>query len=128
MPDLARHLGDALLVSRHLRGLSQEELGRRSGIMANQISRYETGAVLPQIPQLERLLEGLGTGYVEFFYVLSAVKRLHRLLAGGTRDSPEALTVEAALVRLAENVDAHARLAEEIEALARERLGQEKTP
>lgn len=62
--------------------MSQYELAKRAGIRQNQISRYETGAVIPQITQLERIFDGLGIGYVEFFYVVSAVERIRRVFSG----------------------------------------------
>lgn len=98
--------------------MSQYELAKRAGIRPNQISRYETGAVIPQITQLERLFDGLGIGYVEFFYVASVVERIARVFATcDRRETPGALAIQAALAHLAETADRHLRIAEEIESL-----------
>lgn len=41
-------------------GLSQVELARRAGTSQPALARYETGAALPTLPTLERLLGGCG--------------------------------------------------------------------
>lgn len=41
-------------------GLSQADLARRTGTSQSALARYETGAALPTLPTLERLLRGCG--------------------------------------------------------------------
>jgi predicted nucleotidyltransferase/DNA-binding XRE family transcriptional regulator len=41
-------------------GLSQAEVAKRAGTSQPALARYETGAALPTIPTLERLLSGCG--------------------------------------------------------------------
>lgn len=128
MPRLSQYVGLALTLTRDVRRLGQEELAERTGVRPSQISRYETGAVIPQLAQLERLLNGLGIGYVEFFYVVSVVERLVRVVERvDRRETPEALAIHAALARLSETADTHLQIAEEIEALLGRGLGQEET-
>jgi len=50
----------ALRDARTRAGLSQAELARRAGTSQPALARYETGAALPTIPTLERLLSGCG--------------------------------------------------------------------
>ena len=60
-------LGKSLLMLRLLRGFSQADLAARAGIRPNQVSRYETGQVIPQLEQLGRLLDALAVEVVDFF-------------------------------------------------------------
>lgn len=53
------NLGATLQVLRLLKDVSQAELARRAGIRPNQISRYETGQVFPQLGQLAKILDAL---------------------------------------------------------------------
>jgi predicted nucleotidyltransferase len=46
--------------TRQRAGLSQIELARRAGTSQSALARYETGAALPTLPTLERLLQGCG--------------------------------------------------------------------
>ena len=69
-------LGKSLLMLRVLRGLSQAEVAHRAGVRPNQVSRYETGQVLPQLEQLARLLDALGIAEVDFFLFNAQVARL----------------------------------------------------
>lgn len=98
-------LGETLTVLRILHRLSQAELASRAGIRANQASRYETGRVLPQLPQLERLLVALGVGLPELFYTLLYVERCARLVEKGQRDSPESIAQDAMVARWRELAD-----------------------
>lgn len=43
-------------------GLSQAELAGRAGTSQSALARYETGATLPTLPTLERLLSACGRG------------------------------------------------------------------
>jgi HTH-type transcriptional regulator / antitoxin HipB len=74
-------LGKSLLMLRVLRGLSQAEVAQRAGIRPNQVSRYETGQVLPQLEQLARLLDALGIGEVDFFLFNARVVQLEAATA-----------------------------------------------
>jgi len=54
--DIGRLLADQL----HTTGTSRAELSRRTGIPAAWIGRYARGTVVPSLPTLLRLLDGLG--------------------------------------------------------------------
>lgn len=74
--DVFENLGRTLMLCRTLLGLSQAELGKRTGIRANQLSRYEMGHVKPQLEQLGRLLEALEIRPVDFFLMMARVERM----------------------------------------------------
>lgn len=107
-------LGEALTVLRILQRLSQAELAQRAGIKATQVSRYETGQVLPQLPQLERLLDALGVGLPQFLYSLLHVERVARLVDDPLppdADSAESLLRHAVTAHWNQLSDLHLRLA-----------------
>lgn len=54
-------MGRGFITLRMLTGMSQADLARKAGIRPNQVSRYETGQVLPQISQLMKILTALET-------------------------------------------------------------------
>jgi transcriptional regulator with XRE-family HTH domain len=87
--DRFEHLGLTLTVLRLYRGLSQAELAERCGIRSNQISRYETGQVLPQLPQLDRILDGLRVNLPELLLALDTVGRLASYLDDAERTPAE---------------------------------------
>jgi len=118
------HLGDALVVLRMLRRLSQAELANRAGIRPNQVSRYETGAVQPQLNQLTRLLEALQVDLTDFVFALASVQRLQRRLTGAAdRESPERLAAHAAVDYWQQTVDRHVALADQVTRLVQQQLG-----
>jgi len=81
-------LPGALAFLMHRRGISQAELARRTDMPKGQISRYVSGAVTPQLLQLDRLLAGLEVEPVLFFLVAEKVRELGLLTehrAGGRR-------------------------------------------
>lgn len=49
-----------ILVWRQIRGLTQIQLGDKTGIDSNMISRYERGTATPSLENLKRLALGLG--------------------------------------------------------------------
>src|SRR5262245_59451376 len=53
-------LGVALSILRVVRGWSQEELERSSGVRDSAISDYERGRVVPDLSTLRRLLDSMG--------------------------------------------------------------------
>jgi predicted nucleotidyltransferase len=56
MPDIA----SMIRRTRQRAGISQAELAQRAGTSQPALARYETGAALPTLPTLERLLRGGG--------------------------------------------------------------------
>lgn len=52
-------LGRAVREQRQRQGLSQGELGRRSGMTQSAVARFEAGGTVPTIPVLERLARAL---------------------------------------------------------------------
>lgn len=62
-----REVMRALSSTRAERGITQEELSRRTGIRQSEISRIENGTRNPSVRVLQRLAEGLGcTLRIEF--------------------------------------------------------------
>jgi transcriptional regulator with XRE-family HTH domain len=66
--------GDLLVEARRRAGISQAELGRRSGVATSLIGRYERYEVIPSIERLRELLRACG---IELSF------RLARVDAGG---------------------------------------------
>ena len=77
------HTGSTLQLLRTLRGLNQSELAEASGVRPNEVSRYESGQVQPQLAQLERLLTGLEVPLVVFIYTLMVVTEVQGVLENG---------------------------------------------
>jgi len=119
-------LGDAISVLRLLRRLSQAELAERAGIRPNQISRYETGAVQPQLAQLERILAALDVGLAEFLFTMNHLDRTARLLAESDALPQEEELVRGAVIAYWENVtDLHLRMSREAVRAVTEQLSGE---
>ncbi|HMB53453.1 MAG TPA: helix-turn-helix transcriptional regulator [Thermoanaerobaculia bacterium] len=107
-------LGETITVLRLLRRLSQGELAERAGIRPNQISRYETGAVQPQLAQLERILEALDVGIAEFLFTMNHLDRTARLLEQSDAMPQEEELARRAVIAYWENVtDLHLRISRE---------------
>lgn len=117
-------LGDTITVLRLLRRLSQTDLAERAGIRPNQISRYETGAVQPQLVQLERILSALGVGLAEFLYAMNHLDRTARLLEESDALPRQGDLVRDAVIAYWQNVtDLHLRVSREAVRVVTERLG-----
>lgn len=117
------HLGETFVVLRLLRGLSQAELAERAGIRSNQISRYETGQVLPQLAQLERILDALDVGLPELLFAMSHLERTARLLRDSERLPAESLVQESVAVYWREVTDLHLRISRQVVRALQEELG-----
>jgi len=117
------HLGDTIVVLRHLRGLSQAELAARAGIRPNQISRYETGQVLPQLGQLEKLLRALEVGLPELVFAMDHLARTAQLLEEPERPPAEALLRHSVIAYWRHVSDLHLSVAAEVRRLVEEHLG-----
>lgn len=112
--DWLAHLGVTLTIVRVIHGESQAEVAARAGIRPNQVSRYETGQVLPQLPQLARLLDALGVTEVDFLLfhaqVGELIARLRWVTKAGTAGHSEVVALvhqlEARQVRLSRQLRA----------------------
>jgi hypothetical protein len=62
--------GDLLVEARRRAGISQAELGRRSGVAPSLIGRYERYEVFPSIERLRELLRACG---IELSFRLASV-------------------------------------------------------
>ena len=51
---------------RQLKGLSQEQLGKRADIHENTIRKYELGIRKPKLDQLKKIAGGCGVSVIEF--------------------------------------------------------------
>lgn len=60
-------LGEVIRIKREAVGLSQRQLGRRSGVTASQIAYIECGRRRPSYSLLFRLGQGLNLGHRELF-------------------------------------------------------------
>jgi len=78
--NFAEKMGHGFIVLRMLTGMSQAELASKAGIRANQVSRYETGQVLPQIDQLMKILNALGTDVGDLVVTTQMLSWLDRRL------------------------------------------------
>jgi transcriptional regulator with XRE-family HTH domain len=74
-------LGVALKLLRELRGRTQADVARNSGVGKGQLSKYESGKELPKLQSLERILRELGVSQLAFFYLLHFVDERARTLA-----------------------------------------------
>lgn len=113
-------LGATLTVLRILQSLSQAELASKAGIKATQVSRYETGQVLPQLPQLERLLNALGVGLPEFLFALLHVERVVGLMETAEKLPAETMVRDAVAAHWNRVSDLHLRVAQNVEEAIRE--------
>lgn len=113
-------LGETLTVLRVLRRMSQSELAGRAGIRATQVSRYETGQVQPQLPQLERLLDALEVGLPEFLFALLHVERTVRVMETARRLPAETLVRDAVTAHWDRISDLHLRVAQQVEQVIRD--------
>ena len=68
-----RNLGQSLRLCREFRGLGQKEVAKRARVGKSQLSKYERGTELPRLDTLERVLNSLNVGCLEFFYTLQAI-------------------------------------------------------
>lgn len=82
-------------------GLSQEELGRRVGVVASAISRYEAGTMEPPRETVNRLIKVLNLDEAEALralgYELSRPRTLVEALQAYGLDLPHAVAVALAL-------------------------------
>jgi transcriptional regulator with XRE-family HTH domain len=115
------HLGDTLTVLRLLRGLSQAETARRAGIRSNQVSRYETGQVLPQLRQLQRILDALAVDLPTLVLALDYVDRLLRLVERETTPASE-MAAHSVAAWWAAVEDQHLDLCGEVARVIEDRL------
>lgn len=59
-------LPDALAILLRVRGMSQKDLARRTGLTPSQLSHYLDGDVAPSLRNLSRLLDGLGATLFDY--------------------------------------------------------------
>lgn len=74
-------VGEALVLMRRIKGLSQSEVARRAKMRSSQLSRYEKGETLPKLNQLDRLLQAHGATLLDFATILAAIRTPQRVLA-----------------------------------------------
>lgn len=120
--------GQVIMVLRNLKGLSQAELAQLAGIKATQVSRYETGQVLPQLPQVSRLLSALGVGLPEFFYTLLHVKRIaHFVEEEAGRLPAETIARDSLMGYWREVTEGQLEVAGKVRRLIEEELGSDES-
>jgi transcriptional regulator with XRE-family HTH domain len=75
-PPFSRHfrnLGKALILLRELRHQSQRAVAHASGASTSQLSRYETGKILPKLETIENILDVLAIAPVDLFYLVALI-------------------------------------------------------
>jgi transcriptional regulator with XRE-family HTH domain len=72
-------LGDRLKTLRELKGLSQGDIHKRSGLMRSYISRVENGHTVPSIETLEKLARALEVPLYRLFFDLDQIPDLPNL-------------------------------------------------
>ena len=81
-----RHVPQALIIIRELRGLSQGEAAVQAGLGKSQLSKYEHGRELPKLASLGRILEVFDVSPSVFFYIVFVMDELEGALAAGARE------------------------------------------
>jgi transcriptional regulator with XRE-family HTH domain len=82
------NLGLALAIFREFRGLSQKELAHLSHAGKSQVSKYESGHGLPQLPCLERLLDVLEVPQDVFFFLVAMLDHVRDRVSKPTEGVP----------------------------------------
>lgn len=73
-------LPEALRLMRRFKGLSLAEAARRAGMQSSQLSKYENGRVVPELPQLARILSAYGATLFDLATILAALRAPERAL------------------------------------------------
>jgi transcriptional regulator with XRE-family HTH domain len=63
------HIGQRLRALREVKGLSQGDIERRSGLLRSYISRVEGGYTAPSLATLEKFAKALGVESYQFLFV-----------------------------------------------------------
>ena len=61
------NLGESIRKIRQLKGLSQGEMQKRTGILRSYLSRVENGHTVPSFATLQRLATAMGVTLADFF-------------------------------------------------------------
>jgi transcriptional regulator with XRE-family HTH domain len=61
------NLGESIRKIRQLKGLSQGEMQKRTGILRSYLSRVENGHTVPSLATLQRLASAMGVALADFF-------------------------------------------------------------
>ena len=61
------NLGDSIRKIRHIKGLSQGEMQKRTGILRSYLSRVENGHTTPSLATLQRLASAMKVTLADFF-------------------------------------------------------------
>ena len=61
------NLGEAIKNIRTVKGLSQGEMQKRTGILRSYLSRVENGHTVPSLATLQRLASAMGVALSDFF-------------------------------------------------------------
>lgn len=70
------NLGKALFLLRKLHDdLSQAEVAEKAGISKNQLAKYESGEVAPDLESIKKILAALDMDMFAFFYTLAVVEQ-----------------------------------------------------
>jgi transcriptional regulator with XRE-family HTH domain len=78
-------IGERLRELREAKGLSQGDIGQRSGLFRNYISRVENGHTIPAVQTLERWAEALEVSLYELFFDNQGKPQLPPLKAAETK-------------------------------------------
>jgi transcriptional regulator with XRE-family HTH domain len=93
-------LATALAVLRTVRGWSQQDLAKATGLRSRTISDYERGKMIPGLKTAQKLLEAQGYSMKSVEKVLSCIELLRSLSEGAALDSRGDEAVSPASLRL----------------------------
>jgi transcriptional regulator with XRE-family HTH domain len=89
--------GDRLAEVRQSKGWRQAEVGRRAGMSVNQVSRYETGDLVPALKQIRRLADAVEVSPSWLIYGVEDPFGV----SGGGAERLRGLSIDQAVPRLA---------------------------
>ena len=76
MKKISDQIGERIRQHRNQKGLTQETLALNSGLNVSFLGDIERGTKKPSIESLEKLLDGLGVTFLEFFDFETDIKPL----------------------------------------------------
>lgn len=75
----------AIRILRAEAGITETELGRRSGVAQYQISRIEHGLTRPTAPTVKKLADGLGVGVAQVYLLDEWLSGQSRVLGASVK-------------------------------------------
>jgi len=123
-------IGERLRKVRKFRGLSLDEVAKRSGVSKTTLSQWETGKHEPQAARLRRVLNVLDITHEQLYEDFDAVFVAEALekFETGAKDIEVVLTADPALSPADVEIIMHIVLAKERELAAKEKVERDQNP